>query len=46
MTHEKAKAENGVLVVTRWVLACLRNRAFFSLAELNTAIGKLLARLN
>ena len=44
--RDKAKVENGVLVVTRWVLACLRNRAFFSLAELNTAIGKLLARLN
>jgi transposase len=38
--------ECGVLVVTRWILACLRNRAFFSLAELNEAIGELLARLN
>jgi len=44
--RDKAKAENGVLVVERWILACLRNRAFFSLAELNTAIGELLARLN
>jgi hypothetical protein len=33
-------------VVTRWILACLRNRAFFSLAELNEAIGELLVRLN
>lgn len=38
--------EGGVLVVTRWILACLRNHAFFSLAELNTAISELLARLN
>jgi DNA-binding GntR family transcriptional regulator len=30
---------------SRWILACLRNRSFFSLAELNTAIGELLARL-
>jgi transposase len=44
--RDKAKVENGVLVVTRWVLACLRNHAFFSLAELNTAITELLARLN
>jgi len=33
-------------VVTRWILACLRNHAFFSLAELNTAIRELLTRLN
>lgn len=44
--RDKAKVENGVLVVTRWILACLRNDVFFSLAELNTAIGDLLARLN
>lgn len=44
--RDKAKVECGVLVVERWMLACLRNRIFFSLAELNTAIGELLARLN
>ena len=44
--RDKAKVECGVLVVERWILACLRNRAFFSLAELNTAIGELLAWLN
>ena len=44
--RDKAKAENGVLIVERWILACLRNRSFFSLAELNEAIGELLARLN
>ncbi len=44
--RDKAKVECGVLVVTRWILACLRNHTFFSLAELNTAIGELLTRLN
>jgi len=44
--RDKAKVECGVLVVERWILACLRHHAFFSLAELNTAIGELLARLN
>jgi len=44
--RDKAKVENGVLIVERWILACLRNRSFFSLAELNEAIGELLIRLN
>ena len=44
--RDKAKAENGVLIVERWILACLRNRSFFSLAELNEAISELLVRLN
>ena len=44
--RDKAKAEVGVQVVERWVLAALRHRTFFSLAELNTAIAKLLERLN
>jgi transposase len=35
-----------VQVVERWILARLRNRRFFSLAELNHAIGLLLADLN
>jgi len=35
-----------VLVVERWILARLRNRRFFSLAELNQAIGELVADLN
>ena len=33
--RDKAKVEVAVLVVERWVLARLRNRRFFSLAELN-----------
>ena len=44
--RDKAKVEAGVLVVERWILAALRNRTFFSLHELNTAIRELLERLN
>jgi transposase len=42
----KAKAENGVLVSKRWILAVLRHRTFFSLAELNAAIRELLETIN
>jgi len=44
--RDKALAENGVLLVERWILTALRNRSFFSLASLNEAIGELLERLN
>jgi len=44
--RDKAKAEAGVQLVERWILARLRNRAFFSLAELNAAIAALLVELN
>ena len=44
--RDKAKAEVGVQVVERWILAALRHRQFFSLKELNTAIVALLERLN
>jgi transposase len=44
--RDKAKVEVAVLVVERWVLARLRHRRFFSLAELNAAIGELVADLN
>ena len=44
--RDKAKAEAGVQLVERWILAALRNRRFFSLEELNRAIGELLVRLN
>ncbi len=43
---DKAKVENGVGLAERWILASLRHRRFFSLAELNEAIGELLDRLN
>ena len=44
--RDKAKAEAGVLLVERWILAVLRNQTFFSLAALNRAIARLLKRLN
>jgi transposase len=44
--RDKAKVETGVLIAQRWILACLRNRIFFSLEELNAAIAELLVRLN
>jgi len=43
---DKAKAEGGVLLAERWILARLRNHQFFSLAEVNAAIRPLLDRLN
>ena len=46
MTYEKAKVENGVLIVQRWILARLRNRRFFSLTELNAAIAELVQDMN
>ena len=44
--RDKAKVEAGVLLVERWILARLRHRQFFSLAELNAAIAELLTELN
>jgi transposase len=43
---DKSKAEVGVQVVERWILARLRHQQFFSLAELNAAIAKWLCILN
>jgi len=44
--RDKAKVEAGVLIAQRWILAVLRKRTFYSLAELNTAIRECLERLN
>ena len=38
---DKAKVENAVLLVQRWIVACLRHRSFTSLDELNQAIREL-----
>jgi len=43
---DKAKVEAGVQLVERWILARLRHRRLFSLAELNAAIRELLEDLN
>jgi transposase len=44
--RDKSKAEVGVQIVERWILARLRHRQFFSLTELNAAIAALLEMLN
>ena len=44
--RDKAKAEVGVQIVERWIVARLRHQIFFSLAELNAQISLLLHDLN
>jgi transposase len=44
--RDKAKVESGVQVVQRWVVAALRHRQFFSVAEANRAIWELMEKLN
>ena len=43
---DKAKAENAVLIVERWIMARLRNEIFSGLAQLNKAISNLVSDLN
>jgi transposase len=43
---DKAKAEVGVQVAERWLLAVIRNETFFSLNELNARLAELLEILN
>lgn len=43
---DKAKAEVGVQIVERWILARLRHHSFFTLAEANRCIRALLEELN
>ena len=44
--RDKAKAEHGVLLVQRWILARLRHHRFFVLDEVNRHIAALLEDLN
>jgi transposase len=44
--RDKAKVEQAVLIIERWLLGRMRNHTFFSLAEVNAAISALLRRLN
>ena len=43
---DKSKAEVGVQIVERWIIARLRHQTFFTLAALNQAIKVLLTDLN
>jgi transposase len=44
--RDKAKVEAGVLLAERWILARLRNRRFYSLAEANAVIAELVEAIN
>ena len=44
--RDKAKVEAGVLLAERWILARLRNRRFYSIAEANLAIRELVELVN
>jgi transposase len=44
--RDKAKCENGVLLAQRWIVASLRHRSLFSIAEANLAIRERLQWLN
>ena len=44
--RDKAKVENAVLIVERWIIARLRHQRFYSIAALNQAIAALLVDLN
>jgi transposase len=44
--RDKAKVEVAVQIATRFIIAKLRNRRFFSLAALNTAIAELVVQIN
>jgi transposase len=44
--RDKAKVEAAVGIVSRFVLGKLRNRRFFSLAELNDAVHDCVAKIN
>ena len=43
---DKSKAEVGVQIIERWILAKLRHQTFFSLGELNQCIKALLKEVN
>ena len=44
--QDKSKAEVGVQIIERWILARLRHQTFFSLTELNRCIRALLLEVN
>jgi transposase len=44
--RDKGSVESAVLVVQRWIIAALRNRTFYSLADLNEAVAEELEHIN
>ncbi len=39
--RDKAKVEVAVQIASRWILAALRNRTFYSLEEMRVAVAEL-----
>jgi hypothetical protein len=44
-SKDKAKVEGSVLIVSRWILAALRNHRFTSIDEANVVVAQLLERV-
>jgi transposase len=44
--RDKAKVEQAMLIVERWLLGRLRRRSFTSFAGVDAALGELMAQLN
>jgi len=44
--RDKAKVEQAVLIVERWLLGRLRRRIFHGLADVDAALGELMVQLN
>ena len=44
--RDKAKVEQAVLIVERWLIGRLRCRIFYSLADVDAGLGELMAQLN
>jgi len=44
--QDKAKAENAVRLITRWIINRLQQETFFSVAEINARIAELLEAFN
>ena len=44
--RDKAKVEQAVLIVERWLLGRLRRRIFYSLTDVDAALGELMTQLN
>ena len=44
--RDKAKVEQAVLIVERWLLGRLRRRVFHSLADVDAALGEFMIQLN
>jgi transposase len=44
--RDKAKVEQAVLIVERWLIGRLRRRIFYSLADVDAALGEFMTQLN